>query len=137
MTEPLLVYFSSMTNNTARFVESLSFEALRLPLKTKDATVVVDRPCVLVSPTYSRARSENAVPPQVMAFLKVPQNRENLVGVIGAGNMNFGEIYCLAAKRIADKCNAPLLFTFELAGTEEDRQKAREGLVDFWKTNGL
>ncbi|MFE7651267.1 class Ib ribonucleoside-diphosphate reductase assembly flavoprotein NrdI, partial [Streptomyces phaeoluteigriseus] len=48
---PLLVYFSSVSGNTARFIEKLGFPARRIPLHRTDEDLVVDEPFVLVTPT--------------------------------------------------------------------------------------
>ncbi len=37
---PLLVYFSSISGNTARFVEKLGMRAMRIPLHSTDAGLV-------------------------------------------------------------------------------------------------
>jgi protein involved in ribonucleotide reduction len=52
---PLLVYFSSVSGNTARFIEKLGLPAVasRSPLATH---LEVDEPFVLVTPTYGAAR---------------------------------------------------------------------------------
>jgi protein involved in ribonucleotide reduction len=47
-----LIYFSSVTDNTHRFVQKLGLEAFRLPVRTAEDTVIADRPYVLVVPTY-------------------------------------------------------------------------------------
>ena len=74
-----------------------------------------------------------AVPKQVIAFLNDPANRALLRGVITAGNTNFGEHFCLAAQKIAVKCDAPLLYRFELMGTEQDVANVNEGLMKLWQ----
>lgn len=133
--EPVLVYFSSVSENTHKFVEKLDVESIRLPLRTSEETVRMDRPFVLCVPTYGRPRSGGAVPPQVMKFLKNPENREHMLGVIGAGNTNFGELYCIAADKIAAKCQIPVLYKFELMGTSDDVARVNEGLKAFWTQN--
>ena len=47
---PLLVYFSSVSGNTARFVEKLGMRAVRIPLHVGDSPLVVDEPYVLLAP---------------------------------------------------------------------------------------
>ncbi|WP_129659507.1 class Ib ribonucleoside-diphosphate reductase assembly flavoprotein NrdI [Rothia uropygialis] len=133
--EPVLVYFSSVSGNTHKFVEKLNVESIRLPLRTAEDTVRMDTPFVLCVPTYGRPRSGGAVPPQVMKFLREPKNREMLLGVIGAGNTNFGELYCIAADKIAVKCQVPVLYKFELMGTSDDVARVNEGLKAFWTQN--
>ncbi len=129
----MIVFFSSTSENTARFVEKLDLPALRLPLKTADAGLVrVDQDFVLVTPTYG-AGSKGFVPKQVIAFLNLEENRVRCKGVIGSGNINFLGDYCRAADIVAAKLQVPVLYRFELAGTTEDITKTREGLNIFWQ----
>lgn len=48
----LLVYFSANSEYTHRFVAKLRHPAVRLPTLTKEPTLRVDEPFVLVTPTY-------------------------------------------------------------------------------------
>jgi protein involved in ribonucleotide reduction len=127
-----LIYFSSVSDNTHRFVAKLGRDAARLPLYTSEPTLLATRPFVLVLPTYGGEKGQGAVPRQVIKFLNVVQNRSLLRGVIGAGNTNFGETYCLAADIIAAKCQVPLLYRFELMGTSDDVDRVIQGLDKFW-----
>lgn len=128
-----LIYFSSVSNNTHRFVEKLGVAAERIPLFSRDEPVVASEPYVLVLPTYGGGPETKAVPKQVIQFLNVEQNRELLRGVIAGGNTNFGEAYGIAGDMIARKLNVPLLYKFELFGTPEDVRAVKEGLEKFWK----
>lgn len=131
-----LVYFSSVSENTHRFVEKLQLPAVRIPLHGR---IQVDRPYVLVLPTYGGGRRRpdmdkgGYVPKQVIAFLNNEHNRALLRGVIAAGNTNFGAEFCYAGDVIARKCGVPYLYRFELMGTAEDVQAVRAGLAEFWK----
>ncbi|MFD1211127.1 class Ib ribonucleoside-diphosphate reductase assembly flavoprotein NrdI [Arthrobacter sp. GCM10027362] len=131
-TEAALIYFSSASENTHRFIEKLGLEAARIPLYSNDETIYARRPFVLMLPTYGGESGRNAIPPQVIKFLNQEQNRCLLRGVIGAGNTNFGTTYCLAADKIAAKCKVPRLYRFELMGTSEDVARVKKGLEDFW-----
>jgi protein involved in ribonucleotide reduction len=131
-TSSSLIYFSSISDNTHRFVEKLHMDAARLPLYTHDETLTALEPFVLVLPTYGGDTGHGAVPKQVIKFLNVPGNRELIRGVIGAGNTNFGETYCLAGDVISVKCKVPHLYRFELMGTSEDVDRVHEGLEEFW-----
>lgn len=132
--ESQLIYFSSTSDNTHRFVQKLGVDAVRLPLYTREDTVEADRDFVLVTPTYGGGAGESgAVPKQVIKFLNVPGNRERLKGVIGSGNTNFHDSYCLAADVIARKCRTQVLYRFELMGTPEDVLAVTQGLDHFWK----
>lgn len=124
---PLLVYYSSRSGNTARFVSALGLPALQLPEVSEDP-VLVDVPFVLICPTYADGEGRGAVPKQVIQFLNTPSNRNRLLGVIGAGNRNFGTTFALSGRIISEKCKVPLLHRIELAGTTKDVTLVREGL---------
>jgi len=78
-----------------------------------------------------------AVPKQVIRLLNQPPVRSLLRGVIASGNRNFGETFALAGEVIARKCNVPVLYRFELAGTSTDIARVRAGLEKFWETECL
>lgn len=128
-----IIYFSSVSNNTHRFVEKLGVAAERIPLSSKDKPVVASEPYVLVLPTYGGGPETKAVPKQVIQFLNEEQNRNFLRGVIAGGNTNFGDSYGIAGDMIARKLDVPLLYKFELFGTPEDVTAVKEGLEKFWK----
>ncbi|WP_349428041.1 class Ib ribonucleoside-diphosphate reductase assembly flavoprotein NrdI [Microbacterium sp. LWS13-1.2] len=134
---PLLVYFSSVSGNTARFIEKLGARALRIPLHATDPELVVDEPYVLVTPTYGggqgRGLEKGAVPKQVIRFLNDERNRRHIRGVISAGNTNFGEHFCLAGDIISRKCNVPHLYRLEVFGTPEDVERVNAGLERWWE----
>ena len=134
---PLLVYFSSVSGNTARFVEKLGLPARRIPLHRTDEDLVVDEPFVLVTPTYGggqgRGEEKGAVPKQVIRFLNDERNRRHIRGVISAGNTNFGDAFCAAGDIISRKCHVPHLYRLEVFGTPEDVERVSEGL-ERWQT---
>ncbi|MCS2610085.1 class Ib ribonucleoside-diphosphate reductase assembly flavoprotein NrdI [Halomonas dongshanensis] len=128
-----LVYFSTKSGNTHRFVERLGLPAQRIPLHRDAPTLYIEQPFILITPTYGGGSAKGAVPSQVIRFLNVEANRRHLRGVIAAGNTNFGEAYGLAGRIIATKCDVPLLYRFELFGTDDDVAKVRKGVEAFWK----
>jgi len=119
-----IVYFSSRSENTHRFVEKLGLAGRRIPITGE--TVQVGSPYVLVVPTYSGEGGKG------IRFLNDAANRSNLRGVIAAGNSNFGETYGLAGDIISKKCQVPYLYRFELLGTDEDVANVTHGLERFW-----
>lgn len=130
---PDLVFFSSVSENTRRFVDRLDRPAVRIPLRPRvEGMIRVSRPFVLVVPTYGGGEQAGAVPKQVITFLNDPANRALLRGVITAGNTNFGEYYCLAGPIISRKCQVPELYRFELLGTDRDIDTVNTGLSRFW-----
>ena len=135
-----LVYFSSATNNTHRFVTKLGYAEGRLhriPLRAGEPPLHVDREYVLVLPTYGGGTRGGAVPKQVIRFLNDPHNRSFIRGVISAGNTNFGAAYCLAGEIVSAKCQVPHMYKFELLGTPDDVETVREGLDQFWQRHSL
>jgi protein involved in ribonucleotide reduction len=131
-TQARLIYFSSTSENTKRFVAKLGIDAARIPLHARESPLVASEPYVLVVPTYGGTGGEGSVPKQVIRFLNDPRNRQQLRGVIGAGNTNFGDNYCMAGDIIAAKCKVPHLYRFELMGTPEDVSRVQQGLEEFW-----
>ena len=124
---PALVYFSSKSGNTHRFVTRLGLTSYRIPMETEQLPAPTD-PYVLICPTYADGEGRGAVPKQVIRFLNDPDRRAGIVGVIGTGNRNFGATYAMSGRIIAQKCNVPLLYSFELAGTDTDIARVRTGL---------
>ena len=121
-----VVYFSNVTGNTHRFVQKLERPAIRIPLRPTEPPVFADEPYVLFTPTYGGGADTKAVPKQVIRFLNHEPNRRLLRGVIGGGNLNFGQTYCLAAHQIAERCEVPVLAEFEISGTSTDLNRIIE-----------
>ncbi|MBS4100311.1 class Ib ribonucleoside-diphosphate reductase assembly flavoprotein NrdI [Tsukamurella paurometabola] len=143
MATPLVVYFSSVSENTHRFVKKLGMRAVRIPVTRAAEPLTVDEPFVLITPTYGGGKQATAVsgggyvPKQVIRFLNDQHNRSLIRAVIAAGNTNFGEEFCYAGNIISRKCRVPYLYRFELMGTTEDVERVRSGLVDFFTRNDL
>lgn len=126
-----IVYFSSRSENTHRFIGKLDIACARIPIRTEVA-FAARRPYVLVVPTYSGEGGRGAVPKQVVRFLNDTENRSHIRGVIAAGNSNFGATFGLAGNVIARKCQVPYLYRFELLGTDEDVTNVKSRLEQFW-----
>src|SRR5699024_4662498 len=139
-THAKLIYFSSVSGYTHRFVEKLALEdgdAARLPLitrepprKRKEHLWRMRRPTV-------EAKDQGVVLKRLIKCLNVKNNRELIQGVIAAGNTNFYDAYCLAGDIISAKTNVPVMYRFELMGTPTDVAKVREGLDAFWQQHSL
>lgn len=138
----LIVYFSSATENTKRFVEKLGFPAKRIPLHKKDPELLVDEPYVLVCPTYGggvgiTGQTSRPVPGQVIRFLNNEHNRSLIRAVIAGGNSNFGADFGKAGDVISSKCKVPYVYRFELLGNDEDVRIVRGGLEQNAQKLGL
>ena len=135
-----VVYFSSASENTSRFIHSCKLEeqginVYRIPMRPKDPALNVDESYILVVPTYGGGVAKKAVPVQVKKFLNDAANRAGIRGVIASGNTNFGEAFCMAGDMVAAKCKVPFMYYFELMGTQTDREKVTRDVLDFFKTH--
>ncbi|MFU0570075.1 class Ib ribonucleoside-diphosphate reductase assembly flavoprotein NrdI [Gardnerella vaginalis] len=131
-----VVYFSSVSENTLRFVKNCDFPSnnvnvYRIPLRPKEPELNVREPYVLIVPTYGGGNIKKAIPIQVRKFLNNRENRSFIRGVISSGNTNFGEAYCAAGGQISGKCGIPNMYSFELTGTQEDIEKVAQGIPRF------
>lgn len=62
-------------------------------------------------------------------YLREPGNAEWCRGIIGSGNRNFNEQYCLTAKEYCKEFNVPFLADYELRGTAKDASRIYDILV--------
>ncbi len=100
-----LVYFSSSSENTHRFMQRLGLPATRIPLNERER-IQVDEPYILVVPSYGggdgRCGAATGDP-----LLNDEHNRARIRGVIASGNRNFGDARGCAGDVIAQKCGVP------------------------------
>jgi len=128
--DPLIVFFSTKSRNTYKFVNKLPFKNYEL---TKDnLNDIINSSFVLITPTYGGGYIKGAVPPTVIKFLNQKENRDKLIGVISTGNRNFGNGFCQAGKIISTKCEVPNLLDVELFGTKEDVNIATETISNLF-----
>ncbi len=65
-------------------------------------------------------------------YIDYNQNASLCQGIVGSGNKNFNEQYCLTARRYASKFNVPFLADYELRGTGRDVERIYELLAKLW-----
>jgi protein involved in ribonucleotide reduction len=56
-------------------------------------------------------------------YLAYEDNYRSCLGVVGSGNKNFNNQYCLTAKQYAEQFGFPLLADYELRGTQADLER--------------
>lgn len=146
--QSLRVLYISIEGNTRNFVENLTAFAAKqhesnpeLPTITateiSEASDFVDetQPYFCFVPTYLDGGNgiDNGVK-ELMTnvlgeYIAYGQNAKYLIGVVGSGNRNFNEQYCLTAKRYAQKFDAPFIANYELRGVPRDEQRVYDALV--------
>ena len=125
---PLIVYFSSVSENTHRFVEKLGLRARRIPL-TIETAPYVDEPYVLVCPTYGGGKASGEaggfVPKQVIKFLNDKANRSLIRASSPRATPTSGKSSVTPETSSLSKCRVPYLYRFELMGDSEDVERVR------------
>jgi len=66
-------------------------------------------------------------------YIEFKNNSNLCLGVIGSGNKNFNDQYCLTAKQYAEQFNIPFLADFELRGTDNEIQNIYHLLCEKWQ----
>lgn len=110
-----IVYFTSKTGNTARFVNKLHMKASEV-----SKGLIINRPFVLFVPTYAAIDGKGSVPTPIIKFLNELVNRSNLQAIVGFGNRSFGKNFAIGAEVVSLKCKVPIIHKVELFGTQED-----------------
>lgn len=146
--QPLRILFISIEGNTRNFVENLTTYAAKqhaqnaeLPeiaateISEASDFVAETQPYFCFVPTYLDGGNgiDNGVK-ELMTnvlgeYIDYANNAQHLIGVVGSGNRNFNEQYCLTAKRYAEKFDAPFIANYELRGVPRDEARVYDALV--------
>ena len=146
--QPLRILFISIEGNTRNFVENLTAYAAKQHAQNAEAPEITateiseasdltaeTQPYFCFVPTYLDGGNgiDNGVK-ELMTnvlgeYIGYGDNAQHLIGVVGSGNRNFNEQYCLTAKRYAEKFNAPFIANYELRGVPRDEQRVYDALV--------
>lgn len=113
-----LVYLS-LTGNVRSFVQQVGMDSVELSYS--NPLTEVDDEYIVIAPSY-----DDEITDIISEFIDYKDNINHLVGFVGSGNMNWDTLYCFNAKDLSKKYNKPLIFTFELSGTDND-------IIDFKK----
>lgn len=132
----MLFYYSSVTENTARFVDQfkdgIDMEAHRIPITYRRGDMdehelpVPDGPWILMVPSYTSPYARvRHVPVPVLKWLSDvgPVARRAVCGIVGMGNVNFGMDYAAAADELSVMLGTGVIARYELSGMPGDAQR--------------
>ena len=133
-----LVYIS-LSGNTASFIKRLSaflqerhenfvieLVYIKDMVKEERPFYAMSQPFVAFLPTYLEGGNglDNGdveiLTNDLGDFIAFEENYKRCFGIVGSGNRNFNNQYCLTAKQYAERFDFPVLDTFELRGLNED-----------------
>ena len=64
-------------------------------------------------------------------YIEYGDNAKYCLGIVGSGNKNFNNQYCLTAKQYAADFNVPFLADYELRGTPSDVKRIYDLLTEY------
>ena len=70
-------------------------------------------------------------------FIAAHDNHKRCFGIIGSGNRNFNNQYCLTAKQYSQRFGFPMLGDFELRGTQSDIERLAPIILEAQKNFNL
>ncbi len=135
------ILFTSIAGNTRSFLNRLQKYNETIHLKEIDDNTPEDEesePFFIFVPTYLEGGNgidngdQEIMTEALREYIEFKENSKLCLGIIGSGNKNFNEQYCLTAKQYAEEFKVPLLDDFELRGTNEDVKRIDETLRNAW-----
>lgn len=138
------VVFISLSGNTLSFVKRLSQhlkEGYDIETKTinikelNHQTFAVEEAFVAILPTYLEGGNGldsgdiEILTNPLGDFIAAHHNYKRCFGIIGSGNRNFNNQYCLTAKQYAKRFGFPMIGDFELRGTISDIERLAKIIV--------
>lgn len=141
----LTIVFISLSGNTLSFVKRLSLyleekQGIHTnPINIKNLKhemFPVKDDFVAILPTY--LEGGNGIDSGEVEILTNPlgdfiaahDNYKHCMGIIGSGNKNFNNQYCLTAKQYAKRFGFPMLGDFELRGTNDDIERLAKIILE-------
>ncbi|AXQ77797.1 ribonucleotide reductase assembly protein NrdI [Streptococcus chenjunshii] len=140
----LTIVYISLSGNTHSFVTRLSdylnanYGLSPRLINIKDLrheTFSLSEPFVAVLPTYLEGGNgldngdQEILTTPLGDFIAAHNNYQHCFGIIGSGNRNFNNQFCLTAKQYAKRFGFPVLDEFELRGTSRDIERIAEKIL--------
>lgn len=142
MRDKLDLIYISLSGNTDSFVKRLR-SYLLLNTKIKEVNLLnvkelvknnipfneVSNNFVAFLPTYLEDGNgidngdKEILTTPLREYIRYKDNYKKCLGIVGSGNKNFNNQYCLTAKQYSQEFNFPVLYNFELRGLDIDIQK--------------
>ena len=134
----LTITYISLSGNTQSFVKRLSDYLLETyDIKTHQInikelnheTFPITGAFLAVLPTYLEGGNGldsgdvEILTTPLGDFIAAHDNYKHCFGIIGSGNRNFNNQYCLSAKQYAKRFGFPMIGDFELRGTNSDIER--------------
>lgn len=113
------IAFYSITGQTEKFIKKTKLQAYMID--DGHPQHQMGEPYVLVVPSYQDFMMDS-----VVDFLTYKDNKKQLVGIIGAGNRSFNNLFGQTAKKIAATLKVPVLYLIEFSGTDTDVINVRQ-----------
>ena len=108
----MFIYYDSKTGNVQRFVDKVKKERPEWNyIKISEDTDENEGHLITFTTKFGE------VPEKTEKFMMRNNNKNYIKSVSSSGNMNWGTLFALAADKISEKYNVPVLMKFELSGT--------------------
>ena len=130
MHTPQVYYWSqATTQGTSHVASHLGCPTIFIDRTTPPPTA----PYAILTPTYAgHPQRGGYLPSAVKHWLKHRAAQRYLVGVIGTGDINWGEEFCAAADEISQAHEVPVLHRIDRWGNEDDYTTINQGLDKHW-----
>ena len=142
MKDKIDLIYISLSGNTDSFVKRLR-DYLLLNTKIKEVNLLnvkelvknnipfneVVNPFVAFLPTYLEGGNgidngdKEILTTPLREYIRYKDNYKKCLGIVGSGNKNFNNQYCLTAKQYSQEFGFPVLYNFELRGLDIDIHK--------------
>ena len=109
------IYYDSKTGNVERFISKIRPLKNWVFIKINEDTVAENKGHLV---TFTTNFGE--IPKTTEKFLI--KNNAKILSVSSSGNMNWGKLYALAADKISEHYNIPVILKFELAGLTSEAE---------------
>ncbi|WP_057491816.1 class Ib ribonucleoside-diphosphate reductase assembly flavoprotein NrdI [Streptococcus orisasini] len=150
MTSSITLVYISLSGNTQSFVKRLKAyleSKTSLPIKTVNVKDLVKEQedffamtdyYVAFLPTYLEGGNGldsgdvEILTTPLRDFIAFADNYRYCYGIVGSGNKNFNNQYCLTAKQYSEAFGFPMLDDFELRGLTDDVERIGEKILKLY-----